>query len=84
MPTDIAMQQLSYLIRSTKQDWQTKYKDEQIRQKWKDEVLEQEKDKKGGLTPQMIDYVFDELAMHERDEQQPLGIRVRPQKGQLT
>ncbi|KAK4046574.1 hypothetical protein OIV83_005944 [Microbotryomycetes sp. JL201] len=75
---DIAMQQLSYLIRSTKQDWQTKFRNPDIRVKWKEEIIKQEQDANKGdsaLTPEMIDYVLDELEMHERDEQQPQGIR---------
>ncbi|KAM0791914.1 hypothetical protein ACM66B_004168 [Microbotryomycetes sp. NB124-2] len=73
---DIAMQQLSYLIRSTKQDWQTKFKNPEIREKWKKEIMDQEQGKEdGALTSDMIDYVFDELAMHERDEQEARGIR---------
>lgn len=68
------MQGLSYAIRA-KPDWVTKYKNPEIKAKWRKEALEQNTGE-GGLTEQMIDYVLDELAMHERDLQDPSGIRV--------
>jgi hypothetical protein len=68
------MQQLSYAIRC-KPDWVIKYKDAEIRSKWRKEALEQQAGE-GELTGDMVDYVLDELAMHERDLKDPLGIRV--------
>lgn len=70
------MQKLSYAIRC-KPDWASKSKNSEIRAKWKAEALAQaQEQKESGLTEFMIDYVLDELAMHERDLTHPQGIRV--------
>ncbi|ORY77596.1 hypothetical protein BCR35DRAFT_305349 [Leucosporidium creatinivorum] len=70
---DIDMQKLSYAIRS-KPDWHLKRKDLEIRAKWKAEALAQNQGD-GGLTEAMVDYTLDELELHERDLNDPNGIR---------
>ncbi|BGP33139.1 hypothetical protein JCM10296v2_004928 [Rhodotorula toruloides] len=77
---EIAMLALSYEIRN-KHDWQHKYLDSAIRAKWKEEALAWAAPKKKydmpALTENMVDYVLDELALHDKIAQQaPHGIRL--------
>ncbi|PRQ73491.1 Protein of unknown function (DUF4246)-domain containing protein [Rhodotorula toruloides] len=77
---EIAMLALSYEIRN-KPDWERKYLDPTIRAKWKEEALAWAAPKKKydmpALTENMIDYVLDELALHDKVAQQaPHGIRL--------
>lgn len=58
-----------------KPDWHIKYKNPEIRAKWKAEALAHNQ-MEGGLTEAMIDYTLDELELHERDLTDPNGIRV--------
>lgn len=69
------MQQLSYALRS-KPSWWTKYKDPEIREKWKTEATEQTI-MGHKLTEAEVDYVLDELAGYEEMRDDETGIQVR-------
>ncbi|GAA5848984.1 hypothetical protein JCM8547_006404 [Rhodosporidiobolus lusitaniae] len=99
---EILMHGLSYSIRR-KPDWVRKYKDPEIRAKWKEEALAMvvpvPQYRRGGgvnpdvpdgdpagpprvkaepthLTDKMVDYVLDELELHEKDSKDENGIRI--------
>lgn len=69
------MQRLSYALRS-KPSWWTKYKNPEIRAKWKTEAIEQEI-LDGTLTEAEVEYVLDELAGYEDMRDHENGIQVR-------
>lgn len=92
------MMALSYSIRS-KPDWQRKYRDREIRAKWRQEALsteledrvfaerpeesemgydrEAEELERPRLTERMVDYILDELALHDEKLKHTNGIAVR-------
>ncbi|BGO97415.1 hypothetical protein NBRC10513v2_004765 [Rhodotorula toruloides] len=93
---EIDMMALSYSIRS-KPDWQRKYRDPEIRAKWRQEALSTELEDRAyagrpeeseahyydrevenlerpRLTEKMVDYVIDELALHDEKLKQTNGI----------
>jgi hypothetical protein len=70
------MIRLSFALRS-KPSWWTKYKDETIREKWKEEALQQEI-LGGKCTEAEVDYVLDELKGYEALYGAQTGIQVCP------
>ncbi|KAG8996729.1 hypothetical protein FRB94_008066 [Tulasnella sp. JGI-2019a] len=70
---ELRMTELSYALRS-KPSWWSKYKDPEIRKKWRSEALVQ--DIKGGkLLPAEVDFVLDELAGYEELRDAESGIQ---------
>lgn len=88
---EVDMMALSYAIRA-KEKWWEKRKDSGIREKWKREALaaaasteeglvagaegEEEEETRPRLTEKMVEYVLDELELHEKRLSDPDGIRV--------
>lgn len=71
---ELKMLRLSYALRS-KPSWWTKYKNPEIRAKWRAEALAHDVDGQG-LTEAEVDYVLDELAGYDEMRDAETGIQV--------
>ncbi|KAJ7119523.1 hypothetical protein C8R44DRAFT_788312 [Mycena epipterygia] len=71
--SELGMYQLSWTLRS-KPEWQRKAADTEIRNKWREEALEQIDSEDNLMTEKMVDYVLAELEGHRKIADNDKGI----------